>query len=894
MMTYFLPGYDVEEGNVLYRNTGNGFVRINFGPLINETGSGVVSTWGDFDNDGDEDVFVASNVRSVNYLYRNDGNGVFTKVNAGNISEGDGYYHSASWVDVDNDGLLDLFTVDYMPTRFNKLYKNNGDGTFTELTDAGELVTSAARNIGATWADFDMDGDEDVFIPNVNGENNELYRNDGNGSFTRITTGPVVTDGGNSVGSSWGDIDNDGDLDLFVTNASNEPNFLYKNNGDGTFVKVTTGTFESDLGNSAGSAFGDMDNDGDLDLYVTNDQNEVKFLYINDGLGNFTKDSVGVETSAVGNTFGTALSDIDNDGDLDIFVATHSDEPNALFINNLDTTNSWVKLKLIGTNSNRSAIGATVRILAEIDGQAVWQTRHISGQTGGGAGGQSSLTVHFGLGDATEIDSLVFAWPSGYTQTQGTTQTRQLHTIVEESGTRIAGTVFFDKNNNCSQDTLEAGIGGIMLEITPGPIYVTTDNEGNYEAWLPDGNYSIQPVNVSNWTQLCPLNNASQSAAITTTGQAITNLDFGMGSLCSDPDLQVDLGTTALRKGLRNSYIINFRNEGIATAYQVNLTLQVDEEVIALSANIPWTQSGSDTGVRFYTWSWDSIPALSSMTIYVEDSISVNSILGQNITAQVSATHNATDCDASDNFRTEVGEVVGSVDPNDKLVFPKGTGPQGFISQQDTLTYKIRFQNVGTFPAQRVEIIDTLSEALDWQSIQIDQMSHEGQVHISEDGVIRWVFDNIQLPDSVRDEPNSHGFVMFRILPRQDLKGGVSIRNKAYIQFDFNPYIVTNTVLNTTLQERGSRSSRENSLRFVPNPVEGESWVYPMNAIGDLQIVEARSLEILGLDGRLVQKLSLHSEAPWRINKGELLAGIYIVKVKDVKGIVYHGKLVVK
>jgi hypothetical protein len=101
--------------------------------------------------------------------------------------------------------------------------------------------------------------------------------------------------------------------------------------------------------------------------------------------------------------------------------------------------------------------------------------------------------------------------------------------------------------------------------------------------------------------------------------------------------------------------------------------------------------------------------------------------------------------------------------------------------------------------------------------------------------------------------------------------------------------------LNTTLQERGSRSSAESSLRFVPNPMEEESWVYPMNAIGDLQIVQARSLEILGLDGRIIHQLSLQGdETPWRIQKGELQAGLYVIQVKDVKGMVYHGKLVVK
>ena len=172
----------------------------------------------------------------------------FTKITTGDIVNDGGDSYGSSWIDFDNDGYLDLFVIngrDSIPMN-NFLYHNNGDGTFTRIT-TGDIVNDGGNSYSSTWGDYDNDGYLDLFV--ANSVQNFLYHNNGDSTFTKITTGSIVNDVGNSIGQSWCDYDNDGDLDLFLAN-NNENNALYSNNGDGTFTKITTGVVVNDGGNS--------------------------------------------------------------------------------------------------------------------------------------------------------------------------------------------------------------------------------------------------------------------------------------------------------------------------------------------------------------------------------------------------------------------------------------------------------------------------------------------------------------------------------------------------------------------------------------------------------------------------------------------------------------------
>lgn len=412
-------GNIISQNNLFYLNDGAGnFTSVLAGDVVSDGGFSYGGVFVDLDNDGDPDLFVenggASQPNAVNFLYRNDG-GVFAKQLAGSVVTDLNGSWSTSAADYDLDGDLDIFVANY--NQNNALYRNDGGLGFTAIT-TGAVVTDGGGSTGSSWADWDDDGDPDLFVANSNfgaGAVNFLYRNDG-GTLVRYNDGQgIMTHAKNSIGASWGDTDNDGDLDLLVANYSGANNHYYRNEGGGTFTRITPSVGLNHGGDSVCGAFGDWNNDGHLDLFVANDNNQNNLLYENDGDGTFTLHVTGSPVSDGGRSNGSAWADIDADGDLDLFV-TNGDQPvaqsNFLYRNDGGGgSNHWLHVRCVGVASNRSAIGARVRVKATIGGSPFWQVREISSQTGYNA--QNSLVVEFGLGDATIVDSLVVDWPLG-------------------------------------------------------------------------------------------------------------------------------------------------------------------------------------------------------------------------------------------------------------------------------------------------------------------------------------------------------------------------------------------------------------------------------------------------------------------------------------------------
>ncbi len=434
-------GPEAGENNFLYKNNGTGgFTAVTNDPIVQDGKPSDGATWGDYDNDGDIDCFVVNWYGINNLCYKNKGDGTFEQVTAGNIVNDGGYSETASWGDYDNDGWLDLYVTNSDGDFKNFLYRNLHDGTFQKVS-TGSPVTDAFASRSVNWTDFNNDGELDLFVTNESNQNENLYRNNGDGTFTKLSTGPLLTAVGKTMSSSWGDYDSDGDLDVFLANDQGNDG-LFRNDGNETFFKITSGPVVTSGGNSFGSQWADVDNDADLDLFVTNSfwgGPWKNFLFLNNGDGTFTKNTTEIPATDEGWSYGNAFGDWDCDGDLDLGVATcfNANQTDYLYENHsAENGNNWLEIKLLGTTSNRSAIGAKVRVTATTNGQQVTQLREISAQSG--YCGQNQLSAHFGLADADSV-TMAVEWPSGLEQLFGNLAANHCLTLVEGQGISSVG-----------------------------------------------------------------------------------------------------------------------------------------------------------------------------------------------------------------------------------------------------------------------------------------------------------------------------------------------------------------------------------------------------------------------------------------------------------------------
>ncbi|HOY06906.1 MAG TPA: CRTAC1 family protein [Saprospiraceae bacterium] len=434
-------GLNTGQNNELYLNQGKGvFKAVEGDPIVLDHSPSDGTTFADSDNDGDLDAYMVTWFGRPNFFYRNEGKGTFAHLPEAVTCSAGTHSETAAFGDYNNDGLADIFITNSGGSDLrNFLYRNTGNNTFVK--ESASWLDDQTPSRSANWADYDNDGDLDLYVTNEEENKNTLLRNNGNGTFAKVTDDPAVMESQSSITASWGDVNNDGFLDLFVGNTGNfvpDNNRLFMNNGNGSFTAAAPGPINSDGGCSFGSAFEDYDNDGDLDLFVANgfcNGLTVNFLYKNNGAGIFERDNSALDSYITTCSYGAAWGDLNDDGFPDLVVANckktpTAPEPNHSVFMNKGNGNHWLKIRLVGTASNRSAIGARILVKAVIDGQPVTQVREITAQSG--YCGQNSLTAHFGLGASVQADSVFVKWPSGQEQALGMTAAGQVITIVEK------------------------------------------------------------------------------------------------------------------------------------------------------------------------------------------------------------------------------------------------------------------------------------------------------------------------------------------------------------------------------------------------------------------------------------------------------------------------------
>ncbi len=490
--------YNSDEAvNYLYHNNGDGTYSLTSDEEIIGDGGSTSSTWGDYDNDGDLDAYVSC-PQKLNYFYTNDGDGTFTKATSGPLGNLQEITEEASWVDYDNDDDLDLFVANHLfpgdPYIIICALYRNDSGSFTMLDNSSiGLIEDEGGSIA--WCDYDNDGDLDVMWSR-NEKIAVFFDNDGDGTFTQITDNEIVRMP-RKYHFSPADYDNDGDLDIYTNADYPGPPYLCKNTGDGDFELVTGQDIAVDYGYWTGGYWGDYDNDGYQDLFITGHYYYEPYpnrLYHNEGDGTFTRILTGVVATDIEPTSAVAWADHDRDGDLDLFAVNVNNVNNVLYINN-GNANAWIQITLVGTNSNRSAIGAKIRLKATINGEPVWQLREISAR--GGFFVQNSLTAHFGLGDAAIIDSIKIEWPSGMVDVYTDVAPNQFITYTE--------TVCGDADGNFNVNLLDITyLISYLYKDGPAPQHMqAADPDGNGTTNLLDITYLIAYLYKSGTKPVC-------------------------------------------------------------------------------------------------------------------------------------------------------------------------------------------------------------------------------------------------------------------------------------------------------------------------------------------------------------------------------------------------------
>ncbi len=848
-----------------YENTdGNG----TFGAqqIITTNADGANTVYAiDIDGDGDSDVLSASWGDDKIAWYENiNGNGAFgtQQIVASSVQGASSVFS----IDIDSDGDMDVLSASIWDNKIAWYENINGIGNF----DHQKIISSSANYACSVFAvDIDGDGDPDVLSASKDDNKIAWYENtDGNGTFGDqqiITT--------NAEGASYvfaTDIDGDGDPDVLSASDTDDKIAWYENtDGNGTFGAQQIITTNADGANTVYAI--DIDGDGDPDvLSASKYDNKIAWYENIDGTGTFGLQQI--ISSDVGGATSVYATDIDGDGDMDVLSASEiSDYINKIaWYENTDGNGTFGAQQIITTNID----GANTVYATDIDGDGDMDVLSSSANDykiawyentdgNGNFGYQQIISTNNysyqcvfaadidGDGDMDVLSASRYYGEIAWYENLGPTTNK------------ITGMVTTNLAGNCNTP-----IPNILVKTNNSAESLSTFSliNGIYQLFPETGNFTteIEPVSIPNYYTANP---SLYNDNFSDIGNVVTH------NFCLEPNQTVNdvnisiLPLNQARPGFDVTYKIVYKNVG-TTQLNGNIILEFDNTKLTfLNANETVNLQTSNS----LTFNYSNLNPFETKTINIEFNILAPPTVNIDDVLTYTATVNpvANDFTPDDNVYTLNQTVIGSYDPNDITVLE---GDEILLADTDKyLHYVIRFQNTGTASALKVVVKNILDANLDWSTLQLESISHDNHVEIKNGNEVSFIFNAIYLPDSTTDEPNSHGYIAYKIKPKANIALGDVILNKADIFFDFNTPIETNTVTTTIVN---SLSVNDNTLlNFLVYPTPTENILHIKSK------TEISKIEIFNKLGQKIKNISNN-----QIDISNLNQGLYFVKATDVNG----------
>jgi uncharacterized repeat protein (TIGR01451 family) len=784
---------------------------------------------GDFDGDNDIDLLVNSQHDAKLTWFENvNGLGFYGKqhIVAENIQVGN-IVPTSYPADIDGDGDLDIASVKDSALLWYENVDGQGNFTTQHIIDS----TNAATIIRTQ--DMDGDGDMDVVCGVYNTDTISWYQNLDNGTF-----GPeqIITDSGGTNGSltamEIADMDGDNDMDIIATNFDWDVAYFENTNGAGSFVEHGIST---DMLFSIYPA--DMDGDGDKDIIGVNtlggDSDGVVWYENIDGHGNFS-DALNISTLSI---HGRSIyaADIDNDGDMDVLTAAGVSNSGQLAWYENTGSGTFAARQMIHETSDYT-IGMCVAA-ADVDNDNDMDVLSVFGYNANSTIGAVSVFENLG-----------------------------------HLGNTIHGVVTIDSDSNgCTSSDIKGSNLMVISDNGSNSFATFTDQNGAYSVATNEGNFTTAITSqLPDYFVATPASHTFSFTGMNNTHVA----DFCVAPIGAVNDLDISVyPQNTPRPGFHTQYHIVYRNKGTTTS-SGSLNFEYNNNKISF---LTASQTVASQTASALTFNFANLHPFETRTIDVEFNVfappvtNINDVIITNVTVNPVSGDETED----DNSFTLSQTVIGSFDPN---IITCLEGNQVLIEDADKyLHYVIQFQNTGTASAINVKVENTLDSKLDWTSMQLESLSHSSRVEINDGSDVKFIFDNINLPDSTTNEPNSHGFIAYKIKPLGNVAVGDVVHNTANIIFDFNPPIATNTAATQFVGVLSVAENPSNKFRIYPNPTNGL-----LNIQGNTII---NSVSVIDINGRILKELRFDMPTSFvQLDVTDLTKGIYFLKIKSDQG----------